>query len=276
MAHKWVNRSDVVIWGIVSAFFLFFALLNRGDIGQTFMASVLVVLIMFTIGISIEIIIETLRNVGGLGTVVGFITNGPEMVVLVVGFATGDILFGTSTPLGSNIMNPIMLVAAALVCGTLLRVLQTNTRYTATCLFFTVTLASVFYFLPGNCHWLWLAIAFIGTLALFAFRPQEPEAKSENPEVPGWLIIPAILLLLAAGFFLDPAVEFAADVSKTPKGWIGFVVLAALSSWPEFKSCCALLRRGRVQAAGLNIFVSNITNIWLAIIGIFVHLLLRT
>ncbi len=277
MVHlrEWVGRADIVIWAMVACFFLVFALINNGSIGLTILATGGVVLVMVLIGISIEAIIEILRNMRGLGTVVGFITNGPEMVVLVVGFVTGDILFGVSTPLGSNIMNPVMFVTAALVCGTLLKVLQTNTRYAAACLLFTAALASVFYFLPDNYHWLWLTIAFVGTLALFILRPKESEAKSENSEKPGWLIIPAILLLLAAGFFLNPVVEFAGEVSGASKGLIGFLVLAALSSWPEFKSCCALLRRGRVQAAGLNIFVSNITNIWLAVVGISAYLLLR-
>ena len=55
---------------------------------------------------------------------------------------------------------------------------------------------------------------------------------------------------------------------------IGFFVLSALTSWPEFKSCISLFRRGKPLAAVLNITVSNITNIWLAIGGILVYLMM--
>jgi len=82
-----------------------------------------------------------------------------------------------------------------------------------------------------------------------------------------WLL-PAIIVLTGAGYFLDPVVSFAATHSHAPKGVIGFVVLATLTSWPEFKSCIILLKRGNRLAAILNITVSNITNLWLAAIGI--------
>jgi cation:H+ antiporter len=81
-------------------------------------------------------------------------------------------------------------------------------------------------------------------------------------------MFPAIVVLIAAGYFLDPVVSFASDQSHAPKGVIGFFVLATLSSWPEFKSCLALLNRKKYLAAILNITVSNITNIWLAIAGV--------
>ncbi len=67
-------------------------------------AALRVVLVMVVIGISIEVIIESLKGVKGLGTITGFITNGPELVCLIVGLVAGDILFAASTPLGSNFM----------------------------------------------------------------------------------------------------------------------------------------------------------------------------
>jgi cation:H+ antiporter len=53
-------------------------------------------------------------------------------------------------------------------------------------------------------------------------------------------------------------------------------VLSALTSWPEFKSCLSLFRRRRPLAAVLNITVSNVTNIWLAVLGVAVYLLMST
>ena len=81
------------------------------------------------------------------------------------------------------------------------------------------------------------------------------------------------MVLILVGYILDPVVSFSAEHSHTPKGVIGFFVLATLTSRPKFKSTLALLRREKTLAAILNITVSNITNIWLAVTGVFVHLL---
>ena len=54
---------------------------------------------------------------------------------------------------------------------------------------------------------------------------------------------------------------------------VGFFVLAALTSWPEFRSSLTLLRRGRTTSAILNIAVSNLTNLWLAAIGLAYYIL---
>jgi cation:H+ antiporter len=87
--------------------------------------------------------------------------------------------------------------------------------------------------------------------------------------------VPAVLVLVMAGAYLDPVVTMTAEASRAPKGLIGFVVLAALTSWPEFRSCLTLLRRGRATSAVLNITVSNVTNLWLAVIGVMVFQLLN-
>ncbi len=273
-ARNSIGRLDAFIWAAVTVFFLLCALASGGDIVLTLGASLGVIIAMVFIGISVEAVIETLRNTRYLGTVAGFITNGPELVVLVVGLVAGDALFGASTPLGSNIMNPVMLLAAAISCGTLLRLLYTNTLYAVFSILLTATLAGGFYFLPQGAYKIWLLVALFVTLILFFFRPKEKEEEEVEPALSRWALLPALALLLFAGYWLDPIVEFAGEVSGAPKGLIGFLILAALSSWPEFKSCLALFRRGRIEAAGLNIFVSNITNIWLAVAGVLAHLFL--
>jgi cation:H+ antiporter len=68
-------------------------------------------------------------------------------------------------------------------------------------------------------------------------------------------------------------VDFAAKSSQARLGVIGFLVVATVTSWPEFKSCLALLSRNKPLAAILNITISNITNIWLAASGIGFFLL---
>jgi cation:H+ antiporter len=264
-----IGRIDMICWILVVVFFCACAVLFNGDLNLSFIAAGGVVLVMIMIGLSIEVIIETLKKVRGLGTITGFITNGPELVCLVVGLVVGDVLFAASTPLGSNFMNPVLLISAALVCRVFSKAMKTNWQYSLTCIVLTAGLAVSFYTISMTHHIYWMAAGLVISGILFFKRPPEPAEQSlEDVVIARWSIIPAVMVLIFAGYFLDPVVSFASEQSHAPKGVIGFFVLATLSSWPEFKSCLALLSRGKYLAAVLNITVSNITNIWLAAAGV--------
>ncbi len=264
-----VGRLDMICWILVVVFFCGSALIFDGDFNKSFIAAGGIVLVMILIGLSIEVIIETLKDVKGLGTISGFITNGPELVCLIVGLAVGDVLFAASTPLGSNFMNPILLIIAALVTRVFLKTLQTNWKYSLTCILLTAGMAVTFYAIPLQHHIYWVVTALVVSGVLFIKRPpEEAEESMEEEVIAKWSLLPAVVVLIAAGYFLDPVVSFASVQSHAPKGVIGFFVLATLSSWPEFKCCLALLNRKKYLAAILNITVSNITNIWLAIAGV--------
>jgi len=271
-----IGWVDMICWLLVVVFFCTCSLLNNGDFNKSFIAAGGVVLVMIFIGLSIEIIIETLKMVKGLGTITGFITNGPELVCLVVGLVVGDVLFAASTPLGSNFMNPVLLIAAALVCRVFLQTMKTNWQYSLTCILLTAGLAISFYTISIAHHIFWVAAGMGITGILFFKRPPEPvEQFLEDIVIARWSIMPAVAVLIFAGYFLDPVVSFASEQSHAPKGVIGFFVLATLSSWPEFKSCLALLSRGKYLAAMLNITVSNITNIWLAVAGVMTYMVMN-
>jgi len=269
---RWVGRVDVVIWIAVMVFFFFSALINGGDVYLSLFAAGAVVSVMTIIGASIEVIIEIFRNMRKIGTVLGFVTNGPEMVVLVVGIATGDVLFGISTPLGSSVINPFMLVLAVLVSRTAVKHFRINSVYTISCIVLTVILALLFYILPEGYYWVWIAISFLITVVLFILIPEEKEPEKELSSLPLWVVVPALVTLLVSGYFLDIVVAFARDVSNVPKGLIGFLVLATLSSWPELKSTLVFFRKNRIRSAAINIYVSNISNIWLAVVGVVLYL----
>ncbi len=268
-----IGRLDIFVWIFVLLFFCGSALLFGGNFQLAFIGAAGVIFEMLLIAMAVEIIIECLKNKKGIGTITGFITNGPEAVCLIVGLVAGDIIFAASTPLGSNFMNPILLLLAATICGQLTMVIRTRKIYLIGTTVVTTTLAGGFFLLKPS-HYLWWVIGGTClTLFLFFTRPRELEEDEEehsfNPTI--WLI-PSILLLIIAGYFLDPVVTFAATNSHAPKGVIGFVVLATLTSWPEFKSCMVLLKRRKPLAAILNITVSNITNIWLAAVGVATYL----
>lgn len=269
-----VGRLDLIAWVLVLIFFTGSSLLFEGNVLLASVGAAGVILEMFLIGFAIEITIECLKNIKNIGTLTGFITNGPEAVCLLVGLLVGDIIFAASTPLGSNFMNPILLLAAAIICKKVLKTFSTNRLYTVTTIAFTATAAGSFFLLTPSQYFIWLLICIPTTLILFFIRPQE-EVVEEGEEYsfnPSHWLLPAIIGLTVSGYYLDPVVSFAATHSHAPKGVIGFVVLATLTSWPEFKSCLALLNRGKYLAAILNITVSNITNIWLAAIGIATYL----
>lgn len=266
---------DLVIWIFVVLFFTGSAGLAGGNFSTTVIGAAAIVAIMFFVGVTVEIIIETLRDVRGLGTLVGFITNGPEALCLIVGLVAGDVLFAASTPLGSNIMNPVMLISSALLTGMFLRTIKTNPRYTLVCILLTATLAVSFFVIPENWRIVWWVVAILVSGVLFKLRPKEAASEEEYEEGLSWFwFIPAVIILITAGYFLDPVVSFTAESSHAPKGVIGFFVLSTLTSWPEFKSCLALFRRKKPLASILNITVSNITNIWLALTGVFLSMLM--
>ncbi|MDY0110153.1 MAG: sodium:proton exchanger [Candidatus Krumholzibacteria bacterium] len=268
---------DLVIGGATLLFFLVSAVVNNGDVNDSLRGALLIMLIMFVVGAAIEIIIEALRDLRGLGTAVGFITNGPEALCLVVGLLAGDIIFAASTPLGSNFMNPLMLAGAALGTHTLTAVWHDNRRSTLVTLTVTAALAGLFFALPEARYALWVGVAVALSAVLFWRRPADRQvtAKGTAANLRRWHAAAAAVLLAAAGYCLDPVVSLTAAASRAPKGVIGFFVLAALTSWPEFRSCVTLLRRGRSTSAVLNITVSNLTNLWLAALGVVVHLALH-
>lgn len=272
-----IGKLDLIAWLLVLVFFCGSAMVFGGNLLYSTIGATGVIVEMLMISIAIEIIIESLKNTKGIGTLTGFITNGPEAVCLIVGLVVGDVIFAASTPLGSNFMNPILLLTAALICGQLVRILSTKRLYTLVTITLTALLAGGFFLLAIDYYMFWLLASVVTTVILFILRPkesgiEEEEAFSFKPAL--WLP-PSIAILTLAGYYLDPVVSFAAQHSLAPKGVIGFVVLATLTSWPEFKSCLALFKRQKRLAAVLNITVSNITNIWLATIGIATYLLTR-
>ncbi|WP_419176497.1 sodium:proton exchanger [Desulfosediminicola sp.] len=272
-----IGKLDLLVWVLVILFFCGSALLFGGNLQYSFIGAGGVILEMLLIGMAIELIIECLKNTKGIGTLTGFITNGPEALCLIVGLAVGDIIFAASTPLGSNFMNPILLFVAALVCGQIAATAKTRAGYTLTTVLGTAAFAGSFFFMKPEQYLYWVVGAVTFSSIMFFLRPDENHSEEEedhhiNPKL--WLL-PAIILLTVTGYFLDGVVTFAATHSHAPKGVIGFLVLATLTSWPEFKSCLALLNRRKHLAAILNITVSNITNIWLAAAGVATYLVLR-
>jgi len=273
---KSFSRWDGIIATAVPAFFLVFAGFSAGDMRESFIGSFAIVGLMMTIGLSIEVIIETLKNIKGLGKVVAFITNGPEALCLIVGLVAGDIIYAASTPLGSNIMNPVLGVSAALITGSLASAVRTEPRYTATSGVLTVVLAvSFFWIIPFGPAMVtgWLVLMVIISTLVFIKAPIDVDIELEDLEIEKIWLLPALLMLMGGGYFLDDVVTFTAEASHTPKGVIGFFVLSSLTSWPEFKSAMVLFRRNRPTDAMLNIIISNVTNLWLAGCGVLIWLI---
>lgn len=269
-----VGKLDIVVWGLVLLFFLGSALLFGGNFPLASLGALAIITEMLVIGLAVEVIIECLKNKKGIGTLTGFITNGPEAIALIVGLVVGDVIFAASTPLGSNFMNPVLLLVATLLCSRLVMTLKTKTGYFIPSVMLTAAIAASFFFIPESVYIWWIGIAMAISVPLFLLRPNEIKEEDEDYSfTPGLWLPAAIVLLTIAGYYLDAVVSFTATHSMAPKGVIGFFVLATLTSWPEFKSCLALLKRDNYLGAILNIVVSNITNLWLAVLGVAVYLL---
>lgn len=267
------QKLDIVIWFITIMFFVGSALILWWNIPESFLWASWIIVLMFFVWFSIELILTALKNVKWLWQITGFITNWPEALVLIVWLISWNILFAASTPLGSNVMNPILLAIAIFVSWTLLVVKKFRHK-----LFFilsfiiTAFLAIIFFKVPEKYYIYWVSISLVISLSLFFKKFHHVDESSEeswdesNPYyLPLWII-----LLLFAWYMLDPVVSYTAEASKAPKWVIWFLVLSTLTSWPEFKSCIALLKRNKVLDAFINILISNLTNIWLAIVWVLV------
>ncbi|MFK7780091.1 MAG: sodium:proton exchanger [Candidatus Gracilibacteria bacterium] len=273
-----LQKLDFIIWGITLAFFIISALVMKGDVNESFIGASGIIVLMFFVGFSIELILSALKNVKGVGKITGFITNGPEALVLIVGLITGNILFAASTPLGSNVMNPILFLTALMITGYLVKLKTFNYKaFFLSGFVITAIFAVLFFKIPENYYIYWVFIAFLISIYLFTKKFPNKESVIEEPdELVNKIYLPlGIVILLISGYFLDPVVNFTAEASMAPKGLIGFLVLSILTSWPEFKSVLALLKRKMTLDAFINILVSNITNLWLAIIGIIIWLYIK-
>lgn len=272
-----VWKLDIIIWLIAVLFFVLSAIFMWGVISTSILWAIWIIILMFFVWLSIELILSALQNVKWLWAITGFITNGPEALVLIVWLVGGNVLFAASTPLWSNVMNPVLLLLALIVSWVLSQI--KNFKYSVFFSFsfvFTALLAGVFFLIPDNYYFLWVGVALISSIILFRKKFESEEIPQVSTEKTSKFFLPAgILLLLVSWFYLDPIVSYTADASMAPKWLIWFLVLATLTSWPEFKSVLSLLKKWKVLDAFINIFVSNITNIWLASIWILVWLVIE-
>ncbi len=266
-----LSKLDFVIWWITLVFFLGSAFVMWWDLNKTFSGASGIIVLMFFVWLSIELILSSLKNVKWVGKITGFITNWPEALVLIIWLITWDIIFAASTPLGSNFMNPVLLLVALIVTGYILKLKFFNYKWFFIFSFIlTWILAISFFQIPESYYIYWLWISLVISLLLFSKKFDAIESE-DTDEKAKWYYLPlGIALLLASWYFLDPIVSATAEASKAPKWLIWFLVLSTLTSWPEFKSVLALLKREKILDAFINILVSNITNLWLAIIWVVI------
>ena len=272
-----LQKLDFVIWWITLLFFIGSAFIMWWNINESFLWASGIIVLMFLIWFSIELILSSLKNVKWVWKITWFITNWPEALVLIVWLISWDILFAASTPLGSNVMNPVLLIVAILVTWYLLKLKKFNNKlFFSISFIITAILAILFFQLPENYYLYWLIVSLIVSIYLFTRKFEQEEDLIVDSEEVSKIYLPLwIIILLISWYFLDPIVSFTADASLAPKWLIGFLVLSTLTSWPEFKSVLALLKRNKTLDAFMNILVSNITNIWLWIIWVIVWLITK-
>ena len=271
-----LQKLDFIIWWITLLFFIWSAIIMWWNIDESFLWASGIIVLMFFVWFSIELILSALKNVKWVWKITWFITNWPEALVLIVGLIWWNILFAASTPLWSNLMNPLLLFSALLITWLLLKLKNFNYNFFFSVSFIiTAFLAIIFFKIPENYYIYWLFLSLVISIYLFN-RKFVHEEIIEMPEKSNKLYLPLwLIILLISWYFLDPIVSFTADASLAPKWLIWFLVLATLTSWPEFKSVLALLKRNKTLDAFINILVSNITNLWLAIIWIFIWMIIK-
>ncbi len=273
-----LQKLDFIIWGITLVFFIASAMIMKWNINESFIWASWIIVLMFLVWFSIELILSALKNVKWVWKITWFITNWPEALVLIVWLITWNILFAASTPLWSNVMNPVLFLTAILVTWYLLK-LKTFNHKTFFISGFTITAIFdvLFINIPENYYIYWIFVSFLISIYLFTRKfPNVASIEEENNGLVNKTYLPLwILILLISWYFLDPVVSFTAEASMAPKWLIWFLVLSTLTSWPEFKSVIALLKRKLTLDAFIHILVSNITNLWLAIIWVVIWLYIK-
>ncbi len=270
-----LDKLDFVSWAFVVLFFAVSAYFFQGNMQLTIIGACAIIVLMMAISHAIELILGALRNNPRAGEFTGYITNGPEALCVIVGLMSNKLLFAVGVPLGSNFANPVLLALAAVLTHCFYKLLEKNALKNFVIIIGTMALAGSFYIVPREFTPLliWALASLVLSILFYTMKGSEDEVDEDVDTYPLLSMIPAALVLVGAGYFLDPAVSFTASNSKVPEGAIGFFVLSFISSWPEFRSALTLLRLGRIQSALVNIFVSNITNLWLGVAGVLVYLL---
>ena len=273
-----IQKLDFTIWWITLLFFLWSAFIMWWHINESFIWASGIIVLMFLVWFSIELILSALKWVKWLWKITGFITIWPEALVLIIWLLNADVLFAASTPLWSNLMNPILLLIALFVTWYFIKL--KNFKYkTFFSIWFllTASFAIWFFFIEATYYIYWIIFSLIISIYLFtrkidnlSHEDEDWDDKVNKMYLPLWVVI-----LLVSWYFLDPVVWFTAEASKAPKWLIGFLVLATLTSWPEFKSVISLLRKNKIVDSFENILVSNITNLWLAIVWVAIWFLTK-
>lgn len=273
-----MQKLDFTIWWITLLFFLWSAFVMWWNINESFIWASGIIVLMFLVWFSIELILSALKWVKWLWKITGFITNWPEALVLIIWLLNADVLFAASTPLWSNLMNPILLLIALFVTWYYLKLKKFKYKtFFSLWFLLTAAFAILFFFINSSYYIYWIISSFILSIYLFtrkidnlSHEEDSSDDKVNKMYLPLWVVI-----LLVSWYFLDPVVWFTAEASKAPKWLIGFLVLATLTSWPEFKSVISLLRKNKIVDSFENILVSNITNLWLAIVWITIWFLTK-
>ena len=209
---------DLGIWIGVLLFFGISALVGGGDLKLSFVGALGVIFIMFFVGISVELIIESLKDVKGLGTLVGFITNGPEGLCPDRGPDLRQHPFrGLHTP-GLQLHEPLDAGHLGPDHGQfsadhqdppgLHRGLHPHHRLLCRELLFhsLQVLSLVGHIDPG------------GFGHPVKMRPDEPAEEEEDEAVSRAWFIPAFVVLITAGYLLDPVVTYSAEHSHALRG----------------------------------------------------------
>ncbi len=271
-----MQKLDFVIWTITMLFFLWSSIFLWWDIYNSFLWASWIIVLMFLVWFSIELILAALKNVKWVGKITWFITNWPEALVLIVWLIGWNVLFAASTPLWSNFMNPILLLISLFITWYFYKLANFKHKlFFSISFLITAAFALLFYIIPQEYYIYWAIWAFITSLYLFTRKFVHEEEPEWVTEIKKYFLPLGLIILLISWYFLDPVVSFAAEASKAPKWLIWFLVLATLTSWPEFKSVIALLNRWKILDAFMNILVSNITNLWLAITWVIAWMIMK-
>lgn len=275
-----LSKLDIISWTAVILFFTLSSLFLWWNILYSFWWAILIIVLMFFVWFSIELMLEILKDKKWIWKISWFITNWPEALVVLIWLISWDILFASSTPLWSNIMNPLLLILAIILFWKIINFKKFWYKLFFTIWFLILALLAIsFFVIPENYYIYWAIIWLVFSIYFFSKKYDNQDIQQKEDEetwnkISNIYLVLAFIVLLISWYYLWPVLEFTSEVSAVSKWIIWFFVLSFLTSWPEFKSIISLLKRQKILASFENILVSSITNIWLAIIWIVVWIII--
>ncbi|HEY9287772.1 MAG TPA: hypothetical protein VIT43_07100 [Candidatus Dormibacteraeota bacterium] len=210
------------------------------------------------------------RALGVAAGVIGLLTalgaDGPEISSAITALLSGAREVGLGVILGSNLFNLAALLGlSALIAGRIRFRPALLWVDGGIALFVTAVIGCLFLLRLSP----WIAVIAIGAafmpyvvwLTRQPVRGDDVRARSEDPQAPAWIVIPAVAVIIGGSYAMVRGALVIGDLWNIPRAVLGTVVIAAITSLPNAYAASRLALTGNGTAVLSLAFNSNTLNL---------------